>query len=92
MKKLAFCLAVSTMVFGGTIVPELEVILSGAPPDTMIAVIVHTSLQADLSELPLSASYDDKIDYLRDIADSAQQGILAWLATTGKTWDTSHII
>ena len=61
---------------------SLREILSNAPPDTMIVVIAHTSLQADLGELPPDASYDDKINYLQYIAELAQKDILAWLATT----------
>ncbi|MFO7638597.1 MAG: S8 family peptidase [bacterium] len=82
MKKFALCLAVVALAIGGNIVPELEEILSSARSDEMVDVIVHTSLQADLEQLPPNTSYDEKVGYLQYVAGTAQRDILGWLATT----------
>ncbi|MEO0081775.1 MAG: S8 family serine peptidase [candidate division WOR-3 bacterium] len=82
VKQFVLCLAVVAAALGGTIVPELENILANSRPDEMVAVVVHTSLQADLSQLPPNTTYDEKISYLQYVAERAQRGILDYLAAT----------
>lgn len=81
MKQVFLLLFLCAVALGGTIVPELEEILAHAEPHGQIAVIVHTTLQPDLSRL-VHAGYDEKIAYLQSVAAEAQRDILAFLATT----------
>jgi subtilisin family serine protease len=71
----------ATALFGGTIAPELETILRTASPSDSIAVIVQTREQADLSKVPNSCGYDDKLNLLKAVAERAQRNILADLST-----------
>lgn len=84
MRRLVLLSLLCAVALGGTIAPELEEILERAESDTLIAVIVHTALQADLGRLA-NAGYDEKVAYLQFVADEAQRGILAFLETTDAT-------
>ncbi len=81
MKRLLLFILIITALFGGTIVPELQEILKTASPSDMIPIILRTKEQADLSLLPSNATYDEKIEYLKFVAERAQRDILAYLKT-----------
>jgi subtilisin family serine protease len=81
MKKVFLLFFFAGLLWAGRICPELEEILAKASPSDMIAVVVRTKEQADLSLLPPSATYDEKIEYLKFVAERAQRDILAYLAT-----------
>jgi len=85
MKKLVLCLAFVATAFGGTLVPELEQILASAKPDDRIDIVVQTTLQGDLGQLPPNSSYDEKISFLQFVAERAQRDILGYLETTDAT-------
>lgn len=96
MKKLVLCLVLASALFGGTLVPELETILQAAAPNDLIAVVIQTVKQGDLTTLPPGFSYDDKIAYLQAVASEAQQDILAYLGSVRAErirplWLTSRI-
>ena len=81
MKRLLLCIVVATALFGGTIVPELETILQKASPTDMIEVIIQTKEQVDWSKVPSSYSRQERIDFLKFIAERAQRDLLAYLPT-----------
>jgi subtilisin family serine protease len=63
------------------IVPELETIIARASPSDMIAVIVETKEQGNLSALPPSYTRNEKVEYLKQVAEHAQRDLLSYLAT-----------
>ncbi|MEO0088723.1 MAG: S8 family serine peptidase [candidate division WOR-3 bacterium] len=78
-KKIFFLFLVSFLLsFANIILPELREILKNASPDTFISIIIRTKQQADLS-LMEKVSYDEKIAYLRYVAQLAQKPILEFL-------------
>ncbi|MEO0109430.1 MAG: S8 family serine peptidase [candidate division WOR-3 bacterium] len=81
MKRLFILFFLAACLWAGRIVPELEAILKNASPSDMIGIIVRTKEQADLSLLPPDATYDEKIEYLKFVAERAQKGILEYLKT-----------
>ncbi len=83
MKNPLVFLSITTLLFGGTIVFELEEILKNTAPSDMIPIIIQTKEQGDLSLLPSTATYDEKIGYLKFVAEKSQKDILAYLKKVG---------
>ncbi len=80
MKRFLLLVTLVTFLWGGRIVPELQEILKNASPSDLIAIIIRTKEQADLSLLS-NATYDEKIEYLKFVAERAQRDILNYLKT-----------
>jgi bacillopeptidase F len=77
-------LAFVALLHGGTITPELQAILEQASITDRIPIIVQTSQQGDLAHFA-AAGYDDKILYLKDVAEQAQSDLLRYLPAVGAT-------
>jgi len=78
-KILTFLLlGIFSLSFSSVILPELAEILKKAPADSFIPIIIRTKLQADLSTYE-NASYNEKLAYLKYIANIAQMPILEFL-------------
>jgi len=86
-KSVAVCAMLTACLYGGTLVPQLDSIIQNAPPDTLISVMATTTLQADLSTLPVDSSapraviYDQKIAFLQQVAQEAQAELLGYLGS-----------
>jgi len=82
MTRVLYLVAFATSALAGTVVPELEQTLASAKPDDRIDIVVQTTLQGDLNQLPPNTSYDDKVGFLQFVARRAQRDILGYLETT----------
>ena len=83
MRRLLLGLAFVTTLVAGTIVPELERVLQTSLSTDKIPVIIQTRKQGDLTALPSTCIYDEKVAYLQDVAREAQQDILVRLTVAG---------
>lgn len=76
MRTLLTLVVLATGPNAGELAPKLEAVLRAAPSDALVSVIVQTARQGDLSTLPGTSSYDDKVHYLRAVARDARQDLL----------------
>jgi len=85
MKRLLLCIAVATALFGGTVIPELENILQQSSATGMVQVIIQTKEQVDWSKVPSSYSRQERVDFLKFVAERAQRDLIAYLHSVGAT-------
>ena len=67
----------------GVIHPQLAEILNQLKPQETIRVIVHMKAQADLTTLPKEMPKSEKIQYLKDFAQSHQADLMSYLKGLG---------
>jgi len=83
MRYLIFLLIVSSISFGGNLAPELQAILDTLSPSMKTPVTTHLTEQGDLSIFPEGTPREEKIVYLKSIAEKTQAPILTYLNSEG---------